>query len=642
MRSPRGPEDAGDPVVDVVAGAGLQERFRQRIHQFLVDACPFDGVRCPRLAAAADVLAGVAGRRPVGVGNPNRKRHALVRDHAPGGSRYFDGVGVVQIKEGERVALRDSRLRFLQQPCTALAAAVAGQRMVVVELRDLRAIRRRFARGRARLRRILLVVRGAVTLYRRFHDIEPFDLRLHRVVGGVAGDHVHLGGCRAQVERDERVVEHLAFRVEHEYLVSAAAVVGGYCRRDRWRCRGARNREQGDDFAAAAAAGFLAGALERAGVGRPFPVVGHVHHEIGLERAAAGPVVHTDHVDPRRRRSSGPGHVLGADPVGDTVGTRFQVVLAAAVDHLSTPVDLVAVRVHHVQVEIGVGVPGDGDLQVAGTCRYHFERMTLRRPDGPVRGNAHERKTECRECLDPGRDVPYQPIRRHGAGQVDLVVALHVDRQQQLVELRIRRDADKDGSAAHQGVISHHLDTRAIARLRRRLQPQDALGLSNVHRCQQLGYRDPGPHGNDEFESGGVAGVVVVVRVLHQVRHLVVALRQRRSEDRAEVGVVVQPGRQHHRVQAVGQGPVAAGGLGEEDGPDARSHGKGQSLQFPQETGGGIGLFRLGIHGGRIYRLLGSRRLRRGRIGDRSRPPAAGQYYGEYQHQQCYETQCFV
>ena len=483
VRTPRGPEDIRDPVVDVVTGAGAEELVRDRVRHLLSDAVLRDHVgRAPR---GNGVCAAAAGAAPVRVGHPHRHGSDPVRDHAARRRRDLDQVVVfVKVEKRDRVALRYRLPRLLLLSPPPVVRQPGVQRRVVVELRDPRAVVGR--RGHRRPRLLLMLRVGCPqSLGRGLQKIEPLDAGLHAVMGGVGRDQVHLGRDVAQVQRVERVVENFPVRVEHEHLV-AAAVGGDNVRDHRWARLAARYLELGDDPAAAAPA-FVAGTGKGAGEGADVPAVVDVDDVVGLGSIAVLPVVDAHLVDARWRRPLRPADVLVADEA-PAPAVRIEVELTAAFDLFSTVVDFVAVRVYHVQIEIGIGIPGHGHLQVAAGHAPYEHLMARRRPHRSGIVHRRDRQAKRREFrIKIERHLPDQPMRQSGTVlQVDLVVPgtlfeasrgiRQEHRHQQLGRRTLGCDFEEEGAAIGHYLVPRHVgNAGSAARFRQRLECQRAV-----------------------------------------------------------------------------------------------------------------------------------------------------------------------
>ena len=92
-------------------------------------------------------------------------------------------------------------------------------------------------------------------------------------------------------------------------------------------------------------------------------------------------------VDARRGAALRPGDVFVANDVATTRVAGLEVEHAAAIDHGTAVEDFGAGGVGHVQVEVGIGVPGEGDFDVAeatGRPAPSWRRMTVKQSAGPV------------------------------------------------------------------------------------------------------------------------------------------------------------------------------------------------------------------------------------------------------------------
>ena len=185
--------------------------------------------------------------------------------------------------------------------------------------------------------------------------------------------------------------------------------------------------------------------------------------------------------------------MLVADFAGRTELAGPEVEHAAALDHPAPGMELVAVRIRHVQIDVGVAVPRYRDLHVAGPdgdVLYHVARRRADRPAG-----IHRRHVEADKRDPPWQFEPHppdEPMGRCAVRQVDLVVAEidevnAADRKEQLVGARPGLDVQEERSAGHVDVVARHLHGGSAARLRHVLEPRHAGGVAHFDR------RDDGP-----------------------------------------------------------------------------------------------------------------------------------------------------
>ena len=311
--------------------------------------------------------------------------------------------------------------------------------------------------------------------------------------------------------------------------------------------------------------------------------------------------------------------MLVADQATELVVTGgFEVEYAAAV-YLGLPVvDLVAVGVHDVQVEIADRIPRNGDLQLAAGHRSDVQRMTHGRAGRSVPVHRRERETQRRHCrIQIERDVADHALHRPGAArEVDFVVAeaFLAERHQQLVGTLVGNHVQEKRAAVCNHDASHHADhLGAGPRLWQGVEPENAVSGSGTDRGHHGGYRRRGIHRDGERQGGGVLGRRVGVRILHPVGHLVDAFQLRGPAEGAGSRVEAQPRRQL-RPQGVAQGAVAAAGLGQGEAADGRAH--------------RVALVGHGGAGGEARRGVCRR------CGNRGRPAAAGQCQGEREYDQ--------
>ena len=231
-------------------------------------------------------------------------------------------------------------------------------------------------------------------------------------------------------------------------------------------------------------------------------------------------------------------------------------------------VDFVAVRVRHVQIEVGVAVPRHGDLHVAEADGDVLDQRGTP-ADRPPRRHPPPTPTRQTGGSRPRSNVHAsdQPLRGGAVRQVDLVVAEArlADRNEQLVGAWPRLDVQEERAAGHVDVVARHRHGGSSARLRHVLEPRHAGGVAHVDR------RDDGPDegervdGDRELELGGL-----VVFVPRRVGHVVGAGLGRRAAELACARFELQP--RDLRSEGIGQGARAAGGGGQDEGSDLLVH----------------------------------------------------------------------
>src|SRR6266542_4456539 len=152
----------------------------------------------------------------------------------------------------------------------------------------------------------------------------------------------------------------------------------------RRRCWSGLPFERGNG-AAASRSTLIPGSSERSRHDLRVVAVVDSNRVVRLGGRAAIPIVHANRVSPSRRPADRPRDVLVSNVVDSASGIRVEVERATARRAAVRVKDLLAAGVHHVKVDIAVGIPRERHLHVASTHGDDRRRQSHVRPDDAAR-----------------------------------------------------------------------------------------------------------------------------------------------------------------------------------------------------------------------------------------------------------------